>query len=52
MQLQELEMENAQLKKDLGSLRKTVAEADPHKAQQHLMGKLGKRVCHPISFMQ
>ena len=31
-------MENAQLKKDLGSLRKTVAEADPATAQQQLMG--------------
>ncbi|XP_015604628.1 unconventional myosin-Va isoform X2 [Cephus cinctus] len=37
--LQELEMENAKLKKDLGSLRKTVSEADSTTAQQTLMGQ-------------
>ncbi|KAK2576101.1 hypothetical protein KPH14_007435 [Odynerus spinipes] len=37
--LQELEMENAQLKKDLGSLRKTVSAADSTSAQQNLMGQ-------------
>ncbi|XP_018394094.1 PREDICTED: unconventional myosin-Va isoform X2 [Cyphomyrmex costatus] len=35
--LQELEMENAQLKKDLNSLRKTVSSASPSSAQQNLM---------------
>ncbi|XP_043283609.1 unconventional myosin-Va isoform X3 [Venturia canescens] len=35
--LQELEMENAQLKKDLGSLRKVVAEGDSTTAQHQLM---------------
>ncbi|KYN42143.1 Myosin-Va, partial [Trachymyrmex septentrionalis] len=35
--LQELEMENAQLKKDLTSLRKTVSSASPSSAQQNLM---------------
>ncbi|XP_033218735.1 unconventional myosin-Va isoform X2 [Belonocnema kinseyi] len=37
--LQELEMENAQLKKDLGSIRKTVSDADPALAHQNLMGQ-------------
>ncbi|XP_043680651.1 unconventional myosin-Va isoform X1 [Vespula pensylvanica] len=37
--LQELEMENAQLKKDLGSLRKTVSTTDSTAAQQHLIGQ-------------
>ncbi|XP_071572212.1 unconventional myosin-Va isoform X4 [Temnothorax nylanderi] len=35
--LQELEMENSQLKKDLNSLRKTVSETSPSSAQQNLM---------------
>ncbi|KAL6423898.1 hypothetical protein ACFW04_010377 [Cataglyphis niger] len=35
--LQELEMENSQLKKDLSSLRKTVSSANPSSAQQNLM---------------
>ncbi|XP_012524245.1 unconventional myosin-Va isoform X2 [Monomorium pharaonis] len=35
--LQELEMENAQLKKDLTSLRKTVSSSSPSSAQQNLM---------------
>ncbi|CAL1680217.1 unnamed protein product [Lasius platythorax] len=35
--LQELEMENSQLKKDLNSLRKTVSLASPSSAQQNLM---------------
>ncbi|XP_014602848.1 PREDICTED: unconventional myosin-Va isoform X1 [Polistes canadensis] len=39
--LQELEMENAQLKKDLGSLRKIVSSTDPTAAQQHLIGQFG-----------
>ncbi|XP_015428617.1 PREDICTED: unconventional myosin-Va [Dufourea novaeangliae] len=37
--LQELEMENAQLKKDLGSLRKNVSSAGLTGAQQSLMGQ-------------
>ncbi|XP_015117922.1 unconventional myosin-Va isoform X2 [Diachasma alloeum] len=37
--LEELEMENAQLKKDLNSLRRTVAEADTPAVQKHLMGQ-------------
>lgn len=37
-QLQELEMENAQLKKDLGSLRKSVTSTGLSGAQQNLMG--------------
>ncbi|XP_066588224.1 unconventional myosin-Va isoform X2 [Prorops nasuta] len=37
--LQELEMENAQLKKDLGSLRKTVIEADSTAAKQNIMAQ-------------
>lgn len=39
LQLQELEMENAQLKKNLNSLRKTVSSASPASAQQNLMSK-------------
>ncbi|XP_072764523.1 unconventional myosin-Va isoform X2 [Anoplolepis gracilipes] len=35
--LQELEMENSQLKKDLNSLRKTVSLSSPSSAQQNLM---------------
>ncbi|XP_011251964.2 unconventional myosin-Va isoform X2 [Camponotus floridanus] len=35
--LQELEMENSQLKKDLNSLRKTVSLGSPSSAQQNLM---------------
>ncbi|KAL0108470.1 hypothetical protein PUN28_015189 [Cardiocondyla obscurior] len=35
--LQELEMENAQLKKDLTSLRKSVSTGSPSSAQQNLM---------------
>ncbi|XP_012234909.1 unconventional myosin-Va isoform X2 [Linepithema humile] len=35
--LQELEMENAQLKKNLSSLRKTVSSASPSSAQKNLM---------------
>ncbi|XP_020287438.1 unconventional myosin-Va isoform X2 [Pseudomyrmex gracilis] len=35
--LQELEMENAQLKKNLNSLRKTVSSSSPSSAQQNLM---------------
>lgn len=37
--LQELEMENAQLKKDLGTLRKSVSSAGLTGAQQNLMGQ-------------
>ncbi|XP_043264989.1 unconventional myosin-Va isoform X1 [Colletes gigas] len=37
--LQELEMENAQLKKDLGTLRKCVSSAGLPGAQQNLMGQ-------------
>ncbi|KAG7189228.1 hypothetical protein KM043_008789 [Ampulex compressa] len=37
--LQELEMENAQLKKDLGTLRETVTSANTNVAQQNLMGQ-------------
>lgn len=37
-QLEELEMENSQIKKDLNSLRRTVAEADTAAVQKHLMG--------------
>ncbi|XP_034177931.2 dilute class unconventional myosin isoform X2 [Osmia lignaria lignaria] len=37
--LQELEMENAQLKKDLGSLRKSVTSTGLSGAQQNLMGQ-------------
>ncbi|CAK9812577.1 Unconventional myosin-Va [Anthophora plagiata] len=37
--LQELEMENAQLKKDLGTLRKSVSSAGLAGAQQNLMGQ-------------
>ena len=40
LQLQELEMENAQLKKDLNSLRKTVSSASPSSAQQNLMSNI------------
>lgn len=41
LQLQELEMENAQLKKNLSSLRKTVSlSASPASAQQNLMSNL------------
>ncbi|XP_043795011.1 unconventional myosin-Va isoform X1 [Apis laboriosa] len=37
--LQELEMENAQLKKDLGSLRRSMTSAGVTGAQQNLMGQ-------------
>ncbi|GAB1866355.1 Myosin-Va [Camponotus japonicus] len=37
LQLQELEMENSQLKKDLNSLRKTVSLGNPSSAQQNPM---------------
>lgn len=43
-QLQELEMENSRLKKDLGSLRKSVVEADSTTAPKTLIGKFFHRL--------
>lgn len=40
LQLQELEVENSQLKKDLNLLRKTVSLGSPSFAQQNLMSNL------------
>lgn len=38
-QLQELEMENSLLKKDLGVIRKSVADQNPEVSKTNLMGK-------------